>query len=281
MSRSRWSSPLLFAVVLALALPAAAQTIPQPSPRARVEQTVGVTDFAVDYSSPAAKGRKIWGDLVPMDRVWRTGANQATKFTASRDFKFGDKMVPAGTYGLFTIPGEKKWTVILNSDVNAWGSYSYESSKDAARIEVAAEALPEPRERMTFIFSNVTDTSAALDLEWEKLRIRIPLAVDTPAQVEKSIASTLDDAWRPHFVAARYLLDTGGDMNRALDYVGKSIAIKPTWWNQWVKAQILFKQNKKKDAGKAAKEAANLGKGDTVFEKYFAAQVQKAAQDWK
>ncbi len=272
---------ILLPAALLLSLPAAAQTVPSPSPRARVDQTVGITELSVEYSSPAVKGRKIWGELVPLDKVWRTGANQATKLTVSRDFKFGKTAVPAGSYGLFTIPGEKKWVAVLSADVNAWGSYTYDAAKDLARVELVPEKLAAPRERMTFLFSDTTESSTSLDLEWELLRVRIPISVDTDAQVEAGMAKALEDAWRPHFVAARYLLDSGGDLNRALDYVGRSIAIKPTWWNQWVKAQILGKQGKKKDAQKAAKDALALGKGDKTFETYFAPQIDKALQGWK
>jgi hypothetical protein len=88
--------------------------VPQKSPHARVEQQVGVTTFAIEYGSPAVRGRTIWGELVPWGQVWRTGANAATRLSASREFRFGDETVPAGTYALFTIPGQKSWTVILN-----------------------------------------------------------------------------------------------------------------------------------------------------------------------
>jgi len=276
----RCSLAVLFLAAL-YALPASAQTVPQASPRARVDQQIGVTDFSLEYSSPGVKGRKIWGELVPMGKVWRMGANQPTKLTASRAFKLGDKPVPAGSYGLFTIPGEKSWTIIVNADVAAWGSYDPATANDLARIEVTPQTMTEPRERMTFLFVDATDEGAQLVLEWEKLRVRIPISVDTKAQVEESITKALDDAWRPHFVSARYLLDSGGDLNRALDLVGKSIAIKQTWWNHWVKAQILGKQGKKPDALKAAQEAQKLGKGDKVFDTYFATQIDQAMKGWR
>jgi hypothetical protein len=255
--------------------------VPQPSPKARVEQRVGVTDFSVDYSSPGVKGRVIWGDLVPYDKVWRTGANAATKLTVSRDFHFGDKLVPAGSYALFTIPTREDWTVILSSNPNAWSTTPYDDSQDVARITVKPEPLPAPRERMTFIFSDTTNDRTNLDLEWEKLRIRIPLSVDTNAFVQANIDKAVSDAWRPHFISARYLLDNGGDLKRALEYVNTSIAIKPTWWNHWVKAQIQGKMGKKSDARKTAEQAKKLGKGDATFERFFAAQVDQAIKNWK
>ncbi|MGA9524105.1 MAG: DUF2911 domain-containing protein, partial [Myxococcaceae bacterium] len=226
------------------ALPAAAQNapaVPQSSPSARVEQQIGLTKVAVAYSSPGVKDRKIFGGLVPFDKVWRTGANGVTTFESSRDFKFGGKEVPAGTYALHTIPGKSSWTVILNSDVNAWGSYSYDQKKDVIRIQVKPETMPALRERMTFLFSDATDNGAKLDFEWEKVRVRIPVEVDTNAHVLAGIESALNDAWRPHFTSARWLLESNGDLKKALEYADASIAIKPTWWNHWIKAQILGK----------------------------------------
>jgi len=266
---------LLVAPVLAQQAP----ELPQPSPKARVEQRVGVTDFAVEYSSPGVKGRKIWGELVPYDQLWRTGANAPTKLVASRDFMFGGKKVPAGTYSVFTIPGKDSWTVILNSNTKA-GTREYDQKQDVARVNVKAATAP-ARERMVFLFSETTDDATRMDLEWETLRISVPITVDTSAQARASIDKTLDDAWRPHFVSARYLLDTGGDLKQAMTYVDTSIAIKPTWSNTWVQAQILAKQGKSSEAIAAAERAQTLGKDDPVFQEFFKPQVVKAIADWK
>lgn len=267
---------------ICLLLPSAAlaQDVPAASPPASVKQRVGLTDFSIEYSSPAVKKRKVWGELVPYDKLWRTGANAATKLTASRDFTFGDKPVKAGSYALYTIPGKAKWTVILNTNWQTGGTQGYDEKNDVARITVTP-AKSGHRERMTFLFSDATDDTASLDLEWEKLRVRIPLAVDTRTQTQASIDQAVDNAWRPHFVAARWLLDSGGDLAKALGYIDQSIAIKATWWNHWIKAQILGKQGKNADALAAAEKAQELGKGDQVFEGFFKADVEKAAAGWK
>jgi hypothetical protein len=278
-------SPLLLALApLALAASAAAQSapeLPQASPLARVEQRVGLTDFAVEYSSPGAKERVIWGELVPYGELWRTGANAPTKLEASRDFSFGGKPVPAGTYALLTIPEKKAWTVILNRDTKLLGgTRGYDQKDDAARVTVEPDSAP-MRERLVFLFSDTTDDSTRLDLEWEKLRLSVPITVATRAQAMDNIDKTLAEAWRPHMASARWLLDNGGDLGQALGYADTSIAIKPTWWNNWVKAQILAKQGKTADAVAAAERAQELGKDDQVFSQFFAAQVSKAITDWK
>jgi len=269
-------------VITAAALPAAADEVqvPQPSPSARVEQRVGVSDFSVQYSSPAVKGRKVWGELVPLDKPWRTGANAVTKLTASHPFTFGGKNVPAGTYALYTIPGKDTWTVVLNTSVDAWGVPGLDTKKDVVRVTSKPQQIP-ARERMTFIFSNTTDDTTQLDLEWEQLKVSVPLKVDTKTLVMANINKHTEEGWRPSFTAARYLLDSGGDLKLALTHIETSIAVKPTWWNHWVKAQILGKQGRGPDAVQAATKAQELGKGDRVYESFFKPEIEKTIADWK
>jgi hypothetical protein len=253
--------------------------VPAPSPKARAEQRAGVTDFAVDYSTPGVKGRKIWGALVPYDKVWRTGANAATKLTASTDFTFGDKKVPAGAYSLWTLPGKASWTVILNSKVDVSGANGYDEKADVARITVKPSSVGD-RERLAFIFSDTTDDGTRLDLEWERLRASIPLKVDTRALVTANLDKAVGEAWRPHFVAARWLLDSNGNLDQALTYIDQSVSIKPTWWNNWVRAQVLAKKGRSGDAVSAAEKAQTLGQDDPVFG-YFKDDVAKAIGGWK
>ena len=254
--------------------------LPQPSPKARVEQRVGLTDLTIDYSSPALKGRKIWGELVPYDRPWRTGANAATKLSASGSFTFGGKSVPAGTYALYTIPGKSTWTVALNTSTEAWGNDGYDVKKDVARVQVTPAASG-ARERLTFLFSNTTDSSTQIDLEWEKLRVSVPLTVDTKAQALANISDAVESGWRPYWSSARYLLDNGGDLDKALQFIDQSIAIKPNWMNYWVRAQILEKKGRAQEAVATAEKTVQLGSGDRTFESYYKADVTKSLSGWK
>lgn len=276
-------------VVLALAsllppvatAPAFAQALelPAPSPAAKVMHRVGLTDVTVDYSSPAVKNRKVWGDLVPWDKPWRTGANAATKITFSKDVTFGGQAVPAGTYALVTLPGQKGWTVILNKDLGMWaGGKPYDEKADVVRVKATTAAVPH-RERLTFLISNVTDDGASLDIEWEKLRVSVPIAVATTDQAKANIQAALDNAWRPHINAARYLADTHKDYDTALKYADTSIAIKPTWFNHWIKAEILAKKGNYPEALKNAQTAWDMGDKDPNF--FFRDMVQKALKDWK
>jgi len=253
--------------------------LPQASPRAKVEQRVGITDFSIEYSSPAVKGRKIWGALVAYDKAWRAGANATTKLTASKDFKLGTTAVKAGSYSVFVIPSEKgAWTFILNGDANA--GQNHDPKKDVGKVTVTPVTMSPPRERMTYLFSDATDGTATLDLEWETMRVRVPLVVDTKAHVNVAIDSAVGEAWRPHFMSANYLFNAG-DVKRAQPLVEKSIAIKPTFRNEWLNAQILAKNGKKPQAKAAANRALKLGVGDPIFEQFFKPEIQKSIAAWK
>src|SRR5712692_11690500 len=169
------AAPWLIAWLCLASWPAAAQLqLPRPSPQAKVSQTVGLTEISVEYSSPTVKGRKIWGALVPFGEVWRTGANQATKVTFSKDVTVGDTAVPAGSYALFAIPDQKAWTLILNKNFNQNGAFAYKKELDVARVQVQPKAIAH-RERLAYLVSDFTDDAASLDLVWAKVRGSPPI----------------------------------------------------------------------------------------------------------
>src|ERR1700736_3049267 len=137
------SFPAVLACLSLLALPASAQLqLPRPSPSAKISQPVGLTAISVDYSSPAVRGRKIWAPVVPYGEVWRTGANQATKVTFSKDVTVGGTAIPAGSYAFFAIPGPADWTLILNKDFNQGGAESYKKELDLVRVQVRPKEIP-------------------------------------------------------------------------------------------------------------------------------------------
>lgn len=269
------------AVVVALtSLPASAQLeLPAASPSAKVMQAVGLTEISVDYSSPAVKGRKLWGELVPFGQVWRTGANLTTKISFSRDVTFGGKPVPAGTYAIVSIPTEKEWTVVLNKELGLYGGgKAYDQKDDVARVSVTPTEVPN-RERMTFLFSNTTEDQTSLDLEWGTLRVSVPVKTDTAKYAQDNIQAAVNGAWRSLANAARYVADTSKDYNTALGYADDSLAIQSHWFNNWVKADILARTGKYAEARKFAQTAWDLGQKDQNF--FFKDQVAKALQDWK
>lgn len=275
---------LSMALVLAtsgLGLSALAQpaplSLPAPSPHATVSQTVGVTEIAVDYSSPGVKDRKIFGELVPFGELWRTGANAATKLTVSRDVMIAGNAVPAGTYAIFTIPTASTWTVILNKNPNQGGTGDYDQKLDLFRTEVTPTAAPR-RERMTFLFADTTDDATRLDLEWDELRVSLPISVKTTDLARADIDAWVAGAWRPLAGAARYTAQTLKDDKRALALVDASIAVQETWYNVWIKAGIVSATKDKKGAYKLAQRAWELGEKDPNF--FYKSQVQKALKEW-
>ena len=141
---------------------------PAASPACTLKQRVGLTDFEIVYSRPGVKGRTIFGGIVPWDQVWRTGANQATKITFNTPVKFNGTEVPAGTYGLFTIPGETEWTIILNKNSAQWGAYQYDAKDDVLRFKVQPGTLSDTRiETFCIEFNQIKDESAVLTLVWD------------------------------------------------------------------------------------------------------------------
>lgn len=253
--------------------------LPAPSPKATVKQTTGLTDITVEYSSPAVKGRAIWGTVVPLNELWRTGANMATKVTFSRDVKIDGKEVKAGSYALFSIPGKDSWTLIINKNWNQGGTAGYKQDEDVVRVTVKPETITN-RERLTFLITDFTDQEATISLEWEKVRVSLKVALATDDQAAKSIESTLGGAWRQYANAARYELENGKDLNVAMTHINQSITLSEQWYNVWIKAQILEKKGDKKEALKAAQRAKELG--DKAGEGFFyKSDVEKAIATWK
>ena len=146
------------------------------SPKAAVIQTVGFTEVGIDYNRPGVKGRIIWGGLVPYNKVWRAGANEATKFTFSTDVKINDKTLKAGSYSFFVIPTKEKWTIIFNKVADQWGAFEYNEAEDALRFEVTPEE-GNMQEWMAYTITKTSNNSAIVKLEWEKLKVPFTIEV--------------------------------------------------------------------------------------------------------
>ena len=274
---------LIAAVALSAPFSARAQQLdlPRPSPNAKVTQTAGLTDITVEYSSPAVGGRKIWGALVPYETVWRAGANAATKVTFSKEVTVGTTAVPAGTYAFFVLPKAKgNWTLILSKEANQPGAFDYKQEQDLVRVDVKPDAIP-LRERLTYVVSDFTNDAANIDLEWEKVRLRLPVKLGTAAQVAANLKGLEDGAWSPANQAARYEL-AAKNYGEATKWVDRSLATKEDWQNDWTKAQILAAQGKYPEALALAQKAQDLGAKVTPARQYFAADdIKKALTDWK
>jgi hypothetical protein len=278
---------VLFALSAAAAL--AQLSTPIPSPNATVSQTIGVTKVEVVYSRPHVKGasrkedRVIWGALVPYDKVWRTGANSVTKITFDGDVTVEGQKLAAGSYGLFTIPGQTEWTVILNKQ--ATGSPAdYKAENDVLRVKVKTEST-HMHELFTIVFPQVTSSSAVLALMWEKLALHVNIAVDTNAQflsnAKDAVAKAKPDDWRTPLTAARYLRENKyapADMAAFLD---KSLAVKETFANLSTKADVLADGGKTKEALAAAQKALSLKEADPKPSAEAVAELEKKVAAWR
>jgi len=235
---------------------------PAPSPAASFKQTVGITDISVEYSRPSMRGRKIFGGLVPNGEVWRTGANSATRITFSTDVNFGGADVKAGTYALFTVPGESEWTVILNTVTGQWGSYAYNAANDVARVTVNPVALTKPAETFTISVDDLAkESGATLNLRWESVRVPIKIKTDLAGmlvpQIEAVMASESEK--KPFFASAMFYYENNLDLKKALTWMDAAIAANPgQMWMIYRKGLVLAKMGDKAGAIAAAKESLEL-----------------------
>jgi len=283
---SRKPIALTLAVLLATAVLApgarAQLKLPRVSPAATVTQTLGLTDLTVAYSRPGVKGRVIWGGLVPYDQPWRTGANEATRFTATDPIQFGGKELAAGTYALLTIPGKDEWTVVINSEKDLWGAFEYKPEKDVLRVTVKPTAA-EPQEWMEFTFEDLTPNSANLVLRWERLRVAVPIVVDvngkTLAGAREAIAAMKSDDWRTPYQAANFCFTNDVALDEGAKWLEKSLAIQPTFQNLALQARWQMKQGRKAEALKTGGKALEAAKASK--DKIDTSAFEKTLAEWK
>ena len=233
---------------------------PQASSAASVKERVGVTDVSVEYSRPNARERKIFGGLVPYGQVWRTGANAATKITFGTDVKLGGTAVPAGSYALFTIPGETEWTVILSKVTDEWGSYAYDKKDDQARVTVKPVALAEALETMSISVQDIHAGKANLVIAWEKTKVPIEIDTDVVAKVKPQIeAAMAGSGEKPYFAAAMFYYENDLDMKLAKEWIEAAAKKQPdAVWIVYRKGLILKKAGDREGAMAAAKQAREL-----------------------
>jgi hypothetical protein len=308
MSSLKRSSVSMFAVifVLCFAVSAFAQiSVPRPSQKASISQTIGVTDVTITYSRPGVKGRKIWGDplpgqtatgeatlddqnkrpkdavIVPWGHVWRTGANEATTFVVTDDVLINGQKLAAGSYSLHTIPTKDEWTIVFNGTANQWGSFSYDPAKDTLRVKAKPQWVNENQEWLEYTFDPVTDDSAQVNIRWEKISVpftvKVPdVAATTLAKLKTAVGNAKPDDWRTPMQAGNYLINNQNpaDDAQGMAWLDQSIKVKETFQNLSAKANALYKAGKKEEAFALAEQAIQRGKTDKVdtsnFEKRLA-----------
>ncbi|WP_205502997.1 DUF2911 domain-containing protein [Rufibacter psychrotolerans] len=261
---------MVWAVALAVFLmgaEASAQIkMPAASPSATVKQAVGLGDITVEYSRPSTKGRKIFGDLAPYGKLWRTGANAATKLTFSDDVMLEGNKVPAGQYALYTIPGEKEWTVIIHKNTKLWGDggKDYKPEEDQVRFKVTPKRLSDKVETFTIGFSNLTNNSAVMQIMWENTLVPVKITTDVDsrvmAQIQEKVVNGTNVSPALYAAAASYYADNNKDLKQALTWMKQANEKDPKFWTLHQQAKIQAKLNDFKGATATAQKSIELAK---------------------
>ncbi len=267
--------------VLFVVGPAAAQELPRLSPKASVSQRIGLTDVTLTYSRPGVKGRKIWGGLVPYNEVWRTGANEATTISFSDDVTINGQKLRAGKYSLFTIPTPKDWTIIFNNQADIWGT-DYDKAGDVLRIQVTPQPA-EYVERMLFTFRNLTDNSADVVLQWQKVKVAFKIEVNVQAKAlanaRAAMAKVKPDDWQTPYRAASYCVENKINQQEALQWINRSIKASENYFNLSVKARLLAQVGRTADAIATAEKAMKIAEASD--RRPNTAELEKFLNEWR
>lgn len=273
---------LAFLACTSLALNAQIET-PQPSPFQKMEQKVGLTDVSVEYSRPSMRGRTIFGDLVPLNQLWRTGANNNTMVTFSTPVMIGGKELKAGSYAIFTKPGKTNWEVIFYSDTNNWGTpQKWDDSKVAATVNAEVYELPMDIETFTISFDDLTNDSAMLGLMWEKAYVAVKIEVPTDKAVTAAITKAMSGpSADDYYAAARYYLEADKDIKQANVWMDKAVEMtkdKPKFW--WLRQQSLIKAKAGDKKGAIAAAKASLEGAEKAGNADYVKMNKDSLKEW-
>jgi hypothetical protein len=251
----------IVAVCAMLAIDAQTLKTPAPSPPQTIKQDFGVSAIELSSSRPGVKNRKVFGDLVPFGKVWRTGANNATTLTFGSDVMIGNTKIAAGKYGLLTIPNADSWTIIITKSTDVTNPADYKQENDVTRVTVKTAALKDKVETFTMQFANVKSASCDLQLMWENTSVSFPITTDVESVVMKQIKDVMEKDNRPYFQAGLYYLENNKDLNQAVIWFDKAMEQNPkAYWALHQKANALAKLGKKEDAKAAAQKSMQLAK---------------------
>jgi Cft2 family RNA processing exonuclease len=205
------------------------------------------------------KGRKIFGDLVPFGKVWRTGANSATTITFGDAVTIGSTKVPAGKYGILTIPDKKSWIIIITKQTDVTNPADYKQEQDVVRVEAKTTDIDDKVETFTMQFADVKPSTCELQLIWDKTAVALPIAADVETKVMAQIDQLMNKDNRPYYTAALYYMENGKDLNQALAWFDKAVELQPeAYWVHHQRANCLARLGKKEEAKAAAEKSKAL-----------------------
>jgi hypothetical protein len=280
----RTRSVLVFALVATVAGGLAAQQpvkLPRASQHAVLTQTIGLTDMTIVYSRPGAKSRKVFGELVPLGQVWRTGANEATTISFSEPVTINGQKLAAGSYSLHSIPGSDSWTLIFNSVDKQWGSFTYDQTKDALRVQAKPTTAPFT-EWFTVEVPSLSTDEATVALRWETTQVAFVVGTDTTnsvlANLRAAIAAAKPDDWRTSMRAAQFAFDNKVAGDSAAGWLEQSVKANENINNLYLKARMTAAAGHRDEAIRIAQQA--IGKA-TDKDKDEVAEIQKNIDRWK
>jgi len=259
-------------------------TTPQPSPKATVEQRVGLTDISIEYSRPGVRGRTIFGDLVPFGKTWRTGANSNTKITFSSDISIEGQTLKAGSYGLYTVPNENSWEIMFYAESDNSGvPRDWDNAKIVAKTSVEVYSMPMNVETFTITFDDVSSTSAVIGLLWEKTYVGIKFEVPTDKLVSETIDAVMAASPEAgdYYNAAIYYRQQDIDIKKANEWMEKAMSLteKPAFWQLRQQSLIYAKMGETEKAIAVAGKSLELSKA-AGNEAYVKMNTQSLAE-WK
>lgn len=246
-----------FAVLFSLSVTAQNLKTPAASPGQTIKQDFALSTIEVNYSRPAVKGRNIFGGLVPYGEKWRTGANAPTTFTFGQDVTVGGKAVKAGKYSVITVPARSSWEVMLCKEGTS--VFNFKDENVVTTLTANSINLPFDVESFTIMVSNVTPTTADIDILWANKMATIPVSADIDSEIMGQIDKVMNDDNKPYYAAASYYYDNGKDINKTVEWAKKAAAAQPdAYWVRHLLAKANAKAGNKADAIAAAKASMEL-----------------------
>lgn len=255
------TATLFLSIVILSSLMGQSIKTPAASPTQTIKQDFALSSLEITYSRPSMKGRTIFGDLVPFGKPWRTGANNATKITFGEDVKVGGVAVKAGSYALYTIPGQSEWEVILNKGTGNWGIMGYNAADDVAKFKVSSVNVGFSTETFSMQIGNVTNNSAEIVLWWDRTAIMFTVSADVDSKIMADIDKAMSVDSKPYFASAQYYFENGKDLNKALGWASKALEQSPkAYWMHLLKARIQQKLGDKAGAKISSMKSLELAK---------------------
>ncbi len=229
-------------------------TKPSLSPKIVTQQQVGLANFTLEYGQPNKQGRTIFGGLIPYNKLWRTGANSSTKITIDTDVTFAGNPIPAGTYGLYSIPSEKEWTIILSKNSKRWGAGGYDPSEDLVRFKVPSIQLEDTLETFSIHFENFNTNGGDLIIAWENTKVKIPVFIDSDKAIFEEIEAKITNATgeitaATYFDAAQFYYLKNVQLDKAVAWFDKAIELRPNaFWYVYYRGELALQLNDTKTA---------------------------------